>query len=436
MTVSTAEQPAPAKASGWTSRRIVTDGLLTITTVLLIVGVFAVWANRQLLNPSNWGSTSTSLLQNQQIRDATANYLVDQLYANVDVSSLLSQRLPPALQPLAGPAAGALRNAAVQGTELALSRPVVQGLWSKANRAADQALVAIINGGNKQVSVKNGAVTLNLGAILNDVASQLGITANLGAKLPPSVANLVIIRANQLSLIQDIGGALKGLATVLYILVPLLYIAAMVIARDRRRKTLMAIGWSGIVAGLVVLLARSLTVKAAASTLTNDDSVRPAVRAVASIATGTLTDVATAVILVAAVLVVAAWFAGPSRFAVPPRRWLAPYLEANPVATYGVVVAILLLIFIWQPIPATGTPVGMIVFTVLALIGTEVLRREARVEFGTAPATTPGTAEPVAAGAPVAVSPAGGPVPPPEPPPAPEATAADPEPAPREPSAP
>ncbi len=407
--------------------------LLTITTVLLVVGIFAIWANRQLLNPSNWSSTSTSLLQNQKIREATANYLVDQLYANVDVSALLSQRLPPALQPLAGPAAGALRNTAVQGTELALSRPVVQNLWATANRAADQALVAIINGGNKQVAVNGNEVTLNLGAILNDVASQLGITANIGAKLPPSVANLVIIRANQLKLIQDIGGALKGLATILYILVPLLYIVAMVIARDRRRKTLMAIGWSGVIAGLVVVLARSLTIKAAASTLASDDSVRPAVRAVASIATGMLNDIATAVILVGAVLVVAAWFAGPSRFAVPPRRWLAPYLEANPVATYGVVVAILLLIFIWQPIPATGTPVGMIVFTVLALIGTEALRREARVEFGTAS----GTAPPVAAGAPVAFSPGGGPVPAPaEPPPSPEATAADTEPAPREPSAP
>ena len=221
--------------------------LLTITTLLLIVAIFAIWANRQLLNPSTWSSTSTSLLQNQQVRNATANYLVDQLYANVDVSSLLSQRLPPALQPLAGPAAGALRNAAVQGTELALSRPVIQNLWSTANRAADQALVAIINGGNKQVAVKNGEVTLNLGGILTDVASRLGISTDIGAKLPPSVANLVIIRSNQLKLIQDIGGALKGLAIALYIIVPLLYIVAMVIARGRRRKTLMAIGWSGVV---------------------------------------------------------------------------------------------------------------------------------------------------------------------------------------------
>jgi hypothetical protein len=431
VSVSTVEQPKAVRSSGWTARRIVTDVVLTITTLLLIVAIFAIWANRQLLNPDNWSSTSTSLLQNEKVRDATANYLVDQLYANVDVSSLLSQRLPPALQPLAGPAAGALRNAALQGTELALSRPVVQNLWTTANRAADQALVAIINGGNRQVSVNGNEVTLNLGAILNDVASQLGISADIGAKLPPSVANLVIIKANQLKLIQDLGGALKGLAVVLYILVPLLYIVAMVIARARRRKTLMAIGWSGIVAGLVVLLARSLTIKAAANTLTHDGSVRPAVRAVASIATGMLSDIASAVILIGVVLVVTAWFAGPSRFAVPVRRWLAPYLEANPVATYGVVVAVLLLVFIWQPIPATGTPVGMIVFTVLALIGTEALRREARAEFGTRPPALAGS-PPVAPGPGPPSAPMAGSAPPT---PA-EAPAADQGAAPREPSAP
>jgi hypothetical protein len=78
---------------------------------------------------------------------------------------------------------------------------------------------------------------------------------------------------------------------------------------------------------------------------------------------------------------------------------VSPYLEANPAATYGVVVAVLLLIFIWQPIPATGTPVGMIVFTVLALIGTEALRRQTRLEFGTGAAGPEQRPPPVSPGA-------------------------------------
>ena len=92
--------------------------------------MFAIWANRLLFNPDNWSNTSTQLLQNPDIRDASANYLVDQLYANVNVGRLIKSGLPPRLQPLAGPAAGALRNVAVQGVDAALERPRVQTFWA------------------------------------------------------------------------------------------------------------------------------------------------------------------------------------------------------------------------------------------------------------------------------------------------------------------
>ena len=355
--------------------------LLWVTTVLAVLAIVAIWANRQLLNADNWAQTSTSLLQNAAIRNATANYLVDQLYNNVNVAAEIKSALPPRLQPLSDPIAGALRNAAVSGTELALSRPLVQNAWRAANRAADQSLINVINGGNRQVSVNNGQVTLNLSTILNDVASRLGISADIGAKLPPSVANLVILKSDQVKLVQDIGQGLSGLALALNIIVPLLYVLALVLAVGRRRRTLLWIGVSGIVAGLVVILFRSIIVSGVANSLVKDDSLRPAANAVVSIATTMLTEVAGAVMLVGAVVLVCAWFAGPSRFTTPVRRWIAPFLRREPVAVFAIVAALLLLIFIWQPIPATGKPIGMVVFAVLAAVGTEALRRQTAAEF-------------------------------------------------------
>jgi hypothetical protein len=356
--------------------------LLTVTTILAIVAIVAIWANRQLLNPDNWASTSTSLLQNTAVRNATANYLVDQLYANVDVAAKIDEALPPRLAPLAAPVAGALRNAAVQGTELALSRPVVQNAWRTVNRAAAEQLVAIVNGGNGRVSVNEGKVSLNLGVILNDVASRLGISADLGSKLPPAAATLVILQAKQLKLVQDIGQGLSGLAIALYILVPLLFVVTLVVApAGRRRRTLMSIGISGVVAGLVVILFRSLIVSNVPDSLVKDASIKPAANAVVSIATTMLTQIAGAVVLIGVVVVVCAWFAGPSRFAVPARRRLAPYVRAHPAAMYAAVAVVLLIVFIWQPIPATGKPVGMLVFVVLSAIGTEILRRQMDHEF-------------------------------------------------------
>jgi hypothetical protein len=131
----------------------------------------------------------------------------------------------------------------------------------------------------------------------------------------------------------------------------------------------------------VVILFRSLIVTQVPASLVKDASVRPAAGDAVSIATSLLTQIAGGTILIAAVVVACAWFAGPSRFAVPARRWLAPHFRAHPVGVYAFVAGALLLVFIWQPIPATGQPIGMIVFAVLAAIGTEVLRRQVAREF-------------------------------------------------------
>ena len=356
--------------------------LIGFTTILLVVGVFSLWANRLMFNPDNWSNTSTQLLENPDIRSTTANYLVDQLYANVNVAGLLKSGLPPQLQQLAAPAAGALRNAAVQGAELALTRPRIQNLWAEANRAADKTFIAIVNGGKGAVGVNNGAVTLNLGLILDNVASRLGLPSNLASKLPANIANLTVFKSNQLKFVQDAGNAIQDLALWLTILVPVLYVLAILLAvAGRRRRALMTVGSTAVLAGLLVILGRSVLQSQLASALTNDASLRPAITATVAIGTQMLGEIAGACILIGAVLIAAGWFAGPASLARAARQAMAPFLRDRPAESYGVTLSIMVLVFIWDPIPATGTPAGIIVFTLLALFGTFVLRRQTMTEF-------------------------------------------------------
>ena len=289
---------------------------------------------------------------------------------------LLESGLPPRLDPLAGPAAGALRNVAVQGTEFALQRPLVQTLWEAANRIADKAFIAVVEGKKGPVGTESGVVTLNLGSILDDVAARFGLPSGLSSKLPPNVATLTIFKSDQLSFVQKVGKAVKGLALLLSILVPLLYILAIFLARHHRRRTLMSVGFAIAIAGIVGVAGRSILKNAIVDSLVNNQAQRPAVRATVGIGTAILGEIAAAFILFGLVVVVAAWFAGPARPATAGRRSIAPFLRERPGATYGVVAVILLLIFIWQPIPATGTLIGILVFIALALLGTELLRRQ------------------------------------------------------------
>jgi hypothetical protein len=352
-----------------------------LTTVLLVVAVFAVWANRMLFSPSNWSNTSTQLLQNANIRASVANYVVDQLYANVNVAALIKSALPPRLQPIAAPAAGALRNGAVQGVELALTRPRIQALWAQANRAADQTFIDVVNGRKGAVAVKQGVVSLNLALIVDDIAARLGLPLDLAAKLPPNIANLTLFKSDQLRFVQTVGNAIQGLALWLTILCPLLYALALVLAAGHRRRRLMTVGAAAVLAGVLVLLGRSILKSQVTNSLTHDASLRATITAVISIGTAMLSEIAGACIIIGIPLVVAGWFAGPARAARSGRQAVAPFLREHPPESYAITLAVMALIFIWDPIPATGKPAGMIVFTLLALLGVEVLRRQTAREF-------------------------------------------------------
>jgi hypothetical protein len=371
------EPPADQGRSRTSSRgrRVLVTALIWFTTLLAVVGIFAVWANRQMLNPDNWADTSTQLLQNPTIESALSNYLVDQLYANVDVSQALATRLPPRLKPLAGPISGALQNVAITAARRVLAGPRTQDVWRAANRAAVQNLVDVINGRHGAVDYNGGKVTLDLATLVSSLSQRLGIP-DLSSKLPPSAAQVTLLKSNQIKAVQDGGRILKGLALLLTILVPLLYILAIFLAQGRRREALMRVGFAIVIAGLIVFLARKLAVSVVTNSVVKTDSVRPTAHAVLQIATAMLSEIAGAFVVVGVPLIVAAWFAGPSRWATGARQKIAPLMREHASWAFGAVALVLVLIFIWGPIPATHRPAGIIVFSVLALLGTEVLRRQ------------------------------------------------------------
>ena len=362
-------------------RRIWVRVMLGLATVLAIFAIFAIWANRQLLNPHNWAKTSTALLQKQTIRSALSTYLIDQLYANVNVPAQLKSGLPTQLKPLAGPVSGALHSVAEQAAEKALETPQVQNVWKKANHAADQTLVTIVNGGGSRVQIQAGTVSLNLRQIVADVSQRLGLPSGVEEKLPPSVANVKVVTSSQLGLVRDLAKALHALALALTIVMLALYALAVYLARGHRRRTLMWVGWSLVFAGLVVLLGRRIGQGQLVSAITSDASIEPAANDAYSVATSLLVQVASASIIIGVPVILSASLAGPARWALATRRFLAPRFRERRALAYWITILLLALVFIWGPIPATRNPWEMLLFTILALVGAHVLRNQIAAEF-------------------------------------------------------
>src|ERR1700754_2999337 len=126
------------------ARRRIVKGLVILASLLAFLSVFAIWIERQALNTDDWVSTSGRLIQNQTIRTELSDYLVDQLYENVDVEKELEEILPGDTKELAGPAAGGLRQVAGTGAEKVLETRTAQSLWETANRTAHEQLKAVL----------------------------------------------------------------------------------------------------------------------------------------------------------------------------------------------------------------------------------------------------------------------------------------------------
>lgn len=350
-----------------------------MATLIAFVAIFSIWVNRQALNTDNWVNTSEQLLQNEEVQTRLSNYLANQLFENVEVQDELEATLPPRLAPLAGPAAGALRQLAPQVAQRALDTPQFEGLWSSANRAAHESLLKILNDEGSAVSTGGGEVTLDLSSLLSQIGGQLG--GGIASKVPPDAGQLTILKSDELSMAQDITRLIRKLPIVLTLLALLLYGLAVYLAGPRRRETLRSVGFGFLIAGVLVLVLRQFAGNMVTDALASGDSVKPAADAVWNIGTSLLRTVAVSAITFGILVVIAAWLAGPTRLAMSLRREAAPYLRERLGATYAVVALVFLALILWAPVEAFHKPIGLILLALLMALGTEALRRQAAAEF-------------------------------------------------------
>jgi hypothetical protein len=354
--------------------------LVVIASVLAFAAIVAVWADRQFLNTDNWADTSSKMLANPAIRNQVAAYLVDELYANVDVRADIEAALPDRLKPLAGPAASALRTQVFNFTKNVLARPRFQRRWEDANRTAHEQLVRVLEGGGPVVATQGGAVVLNLEPLLQELNQQLGVGGRVAARLPASAASITILRSDDLKAAQNGFALLEKLPIVLVVLSLMLFGVALAIGPGWRRRAVRAYGIGFVVAGIGALAVSSLAEDAVVDSLSGTAAAEPAVRAAWDLSTTLLDEAATATIGYGVVMVLGAWLAGPTSWATAIRRALAPYLR-EPAIAYGALAVVVAAVVWWQPTPATRNPVLAAVLVILVALGWEALRRRTAREF-------------------------------------------------------
>jgi hypothetical protein len=348
------------------------SAIIVVATVIGLVAVFAIWAKRQLLETDTWVETSTELLEDEEIKNAVAGFLVDTLFANVDVQAELEQVLPPEAQALAGPVAGGIRQLADQAAPEALGRPRVQQLWEETNRVAHETFIDVVEGNTET------DVTLDLGTIVEDLGTRTGI--DVAGRLPEDAAQLEVLRADQLSAAQDGVDLFRTIGYIVTFLVLALYVLAIYLAAGWRREATRAVGFGLLVLGAVVLLLRGIAGDLLVDSLTTTAASGPAVSSTWAIGTSVLAEGGVALIIYGLAIVIGAWLAGPGRLATDARRAITPILSDRRIG-YAVLAAIILLLVLWAPTEGFTRLLPALVLIGMMVAGFEGLRRVAVAQF-------------------------------------------------------
>ena len=194
-------------------RRRAVKALVVLGSVLAFLSVFAIWVERQALNTDDWVYDQRPAARTtRRSARALADYLVDQLYENVNVEKELKEILPGETKQFAGPAAGGLRQVAGDGAEKVLETSTAQVTLegSQPDRARTAARSPRKQEGSGLDRRRRTSPSTSA-ACSRTSPARSGIGADLAEKLPPDAGQIDDPPApNQLKTAQNIDGRGQG----------------------------------------------------------------------------------------------------------------------------------------------------------------------------------------------------------------------------------
>lgn len=361
--------------------------LLVIGGLLLAATVPGVWAADTLLNTDRYTETVAPLAANPDIRDSVANTAVDRLFSATNVEAQIRSALPPKAAFIAPQLASGLRTFALEAAERALATPQFQTLWTEANRQAHQRIVpALLNGTAGRtgaVNIQQGTVSIDISKIVGEVKSALvarGLT--FVSSVPDNIAGgtYVLFQSAELAQIQTALRVLQSLSVALPV-ATLLAFAGSIAAAPDRRKAVLWLGVTAILAMLVLAGALAIARSSYLGSIAPGSVLSPAAAAAFfDILVRFLRNAIRTVAALGLVVLLGAALAGPSAAAVRirgavgggmsslgldfgrPAVWVDRHRRALDAAIVVIAAAVLLLV-------STPTPGLVIGLAVAALVG-------------------------------------------------------------------
>jgi len=324
--------------------------LVVIASFLAVLGATSMWVWAQALDTDDWVQTSSDLLAEDEVTESLSTYLVDELYANVDVPSAVDDLLPEELSGASDQIAAALQSRVIDVVDRLLSSDQFAKLWETANREMHERFVAIVtNDTPPNVDISDGTVTIDLGGAVQSLSESLGLPGTVTDQIPDDAGQVTVFQSDELASVQSAVQVLDFMAWFLLLLVVLLYVLAVFLARGRRFAMLSMVGVGLVVAGVAVLLLQAIGVRVVVDNLVVNTSDQSVAIITGQVLTEMLRELAWTEIVYGALIAGFAALLGTHRWAVSVRNWVAPALRAPVGILIGEAALLFLLLWWWNP---------------------------------------------------------------------------------------
>lgn len=335
----TTPEAAPRRQGGWW-RPLVATLLIIIAALLAPVSVLATWARDEIVDTDRYVETIGPLADDPAVQDAIAARIEQVVYSYIDIDSavnqlaaaLQSRDLPPQVEAtittLAGPLSSAIKNFINQKIEELVQSDAFSSAWVEANRVAHADLVGALTGqGGSSISIDKGQVSVNLATIINTLKTQLsdaGLT--IADRIPTVNATFTLVQSDNLGKVQSGLNFLELAARWIPVIALLLFAAAIMISRDKRRAIVgvgLAIAASMILLGMALNIIRPFYLDALP-----EDASQAAAGVVYDQLVSFIRLALRAVLVVGLVIAAVAWLLAPSGSGAAARRGINHGVEA------------------------------------------------------------------------------------------------------------
>ena len=263
MTDTEALPDTPPTRSG-KGRSIAATIVYIIAVALLPIAIIAFWAQRTVTDTQQYAETVQPLAYNEQVQDSVAIFVTEKIEEQIDTEALVQQifggliEQAPALKALVPVVSGAIDSLIAQVVDRLVRSDAFAALWGSATTAAQQGLLAILEGRDSgAISLQGDNVVLDISSVIDAVKQGLveqGFEAAANIDIPVAEQQVVLFQSPELAQLRTLYSFTKPLMTWLVFAVVALFVLAVVIAR-RRPRMVAWVGGAILVVGGVLIIA-------------------------------------------------------------------------------------------------------------------------------------------------------------------------------------